>query len=177
MKVGKDYFEIGSSFLALEKDFALITNKMLGNEDLMKLIYYTQPDCLKADNLTSEEKLSLLNHKIRIVPKIDIEKDCPTQILIMFDGFRPNMLNPEFRDCNVIFNIFCHPDHWNLGNFQLRPYKIAGQIDATFNKKKLTGIGTLQFSTCDNLVLNDQLMGLTMTYNAIHGVEDVTPVK
>jgi hypothetical protein len=78
MKVGKDYFEIGSSFLALEKDFALITNKMLGNEDLMKLIYYTQPDCLKADNLTSEEKLSLLNHKIRIVPKIDIEKDCPT---------------------------------------------------------------------------------------------------
>jgi len=49
----------------------------------------------------------------------------------------------------------CHPDHWNLGNFQLRPYKIAGYIDAIFNNSKLTGIGTLQFLGCNNLVLND----------------------
>ena len=177
MRVGKDYFTIGSSFLSLEKDFALIANKMLRNQNLMKLIYYTQPDCLKAKDLTQEEIYSLLNNQIRIVPKIDIEQHCPNQVIISFDNFTPNQKNPEFRDCTVNFDVLCHPDHWNLGNFQLRPYKIIGEIDATFNNQKLTGIGTLQFLGCNNLVLNDQLMGLTAIYRAVHGVEDVLPVE
>lgn len=177
MRVGKDYFKIGSSFLSIEKDFALITNEMLKNQDLLKLLYYTQPDCLKADDLTSEQILSMVNTKIKIVPKLDITQDCPNQIIIVFSNFIPNINNPQFRDCSVTFNVLCHPDHWNLGNFQLRPYKIVGQLDAMFNNKKLTGIGTLIFESCDNLVLNEQLMGLTATYQAIHGVEDVLPVN
>ena len=177
MKVGKDYFKVKSSFLSIEKDFALIANEMLKNQDLMKLIYYTQPDCLKADDLTQEQIFSLLNNQIRIVPKIDITEHCPNQVIITFDHFIPNANNPEFRDCTVSFDVLCHPDHWNLGNFQLRPYKIIGQIDAMFNNKKLTGIGTLQFLGCDNLVLNEQLMGLTASYSAVHGVEDVLPVE
>ncbi len=176
MKVGKKYFNYESSFLSLEKDFALIANKMLEHQDLMKLIYYTQPDCLKADDLTPEQILSLLNNQIRIVPKIDITQHCPNQVIITFDNFMQNAENPQFRDCTVSFDVLCHPDHWNLGNFQLRPYKIAGYIDAIFNNSKLTGIGTLQFLGCNNLVLNDQLMGLTLVYQAIHGTDDVLPV-
>ena len=41
-----------------------------------------------------------------------------------------------------------------------------------FNEARLTGIGTLNFITGNNLVLNDQLMGLTLIYQAVHGVED-----
>lgn len=176
MKVGKDYFNVHSSFLSLEKDFALIANEMMKNQTLMKLVYYTQPDCLKAKDLTSEQIFSLLNNQIRIVPKLDIVEHCPNQIIITFDHFTPNAQNPEFRDCTVNFDVLCHPDHWNLGNFQLRPYKIIGEIDAMFNNRKMTGIGTLQFLGCNNLVLNDQLMGLTAMYKAIHGVEDTLPV-
>lgn len=173
MRVGKEYFNPGSSFLTVEKDFALIANKMLKNQDLMKLLYYTEPDCLKADDLTDEQILSLLNTKIRIVPKIDIEKDCPTQVLITFDNFEPNPSNPEFRDHTISFDVLCHPDHWNLGNFQLRPYKIVGYIDAMFNNQKLTGIGTLRFLGCNDLVLNEQLMGLSVIYQSIHSKEDM----
>ena len=176
MKVGKNYFENKSSFLSIEKDFALVAKTMLKNQDLMKLVYYTQPDCLKADDLTPEQILSLLNNQIRIVPKIDITQHCPNQVIITFDNFMQNAENPQFRDCTVSFDVLCHPDHWNLGNFQLRPYKIAGYIDAIFNNSKLTGIGTLQFLGCNNLVLNDQLMGLTLVYQAIHGTDDVLPV-
>ena len=66
----------------------------------------------------------------------------------------------------------CHPDHWNLGNFALRPYKIAGELDSDLDGEQFTGIGKLQFLGCDNLVLNDQLMGLTLLYKAVHGIED-----
>jgi len=37
----------------------------------------------------------------------------------------------------------------------LRPYKIAGEIDAMLNKTKLTGIGEVEFQGADDLLLNE----------------------
>ena len=173
MKIGKDYFdENKSSFLSLEKDFALIANKIMSDQDLLKMLYYTQPDCLQADDLTGIEIVSMLHKQIKIVPKIDIDTDCPNYIIISFDNFTPNKKNPEFMDCTINFDIFCHPDHWNMGNFALRPYKIAGRINKLFNNQKLTGIGDVNLVSGNNLILNNQLMGLSLIYQAIHGIED-----
>lgn len=41
----------------------------------------------------------------------------------------------------------------------------------------MTGIGTLQFMGANNLVLNEQLMGLTMIYRSVQSTEDVLPVE
>ncbi len=177
MKVGEDFSRPESSFLILEKDFERIANRMLQNPRLLKLLYYREADALKRPNLTAEQKASLINKEIKIIPYLAIDKDCPIFVIISFDNFTPNSNNTEFRDCTVNFDILCHPDHWNLGNFQLRPYKIAGEIDAMFNKSKMTGIGELQFMGANNLVLNEQLMGLTMIYRSIQSTEDVIPVE
>lgn len=171
MKVGTNYFP-KSSFLSTDKDLSLIIQKILENDRLCKLLYYTQKDCLKAKNLTMEQKLSMLDKQIKIVPKLDIDPDCPNYIIITFDNFVDNETNPEFRDCIINIDILCHPDHWNLGNFQLRHHKIAGELDAMLNKQKLTGIGTINFVTGNNLLLNNQLMGMSLMYKAVHGVED-----
>ena len=114
----------------------------------------------------------MIDKQIKIVPKLIVETDCPNYVVVTFNNFAPNKKNPEFRDFNISIDILCHPDHWNLGNFQLRPHKIAGEIDAMLNNQKLTGIGTLTFMGADNLLLNDQLIGLTLMYKAIHGIED-----
>ena len=176
MKVGDNFNLPESSFLILEKDLARVAEKMLTNPRLLKLLHYRTPDALNRPNLTMEQKQALINHEIKIVPKLDIEKECPIFVIITFDNFVPNATNPQFRDCTISFDILCHPDHWNLGNFQLRPYKIAGELDAMFNKTKMTGIGTLQFMGANNLVLNDQLMGLTMMYRSVQSTEDTIPV-
>jgi len=55
------------------------------------------------------------------------------------------MTNPAYRDNIISFDIVCHFDQWNLGNFALRPYKIAAEIDSMFNNKRLTGIGKIEF--------------------------------
>ena len=81
------------------------------------MLYYTQKDCLKAPDLTSEQILSLVDKHIKIVPKLDINSDCPTFVVVTFDNYTTNATNPEFRDCTINFDILCHPDHWNLGNF------------------------------------------------------------
>jgi hypothetical protein len=66
----------------------------------------------------------------------------------------------------------CHFDQWNLGDFKLRPYKIAAEIDTLFNDKHLTGIGTLQFLGANQLVLTDEFAGVSLLYAAIHGEDD-----
>lgn len=171
MRVGQNYFP-KSSFLSVEKDLALICNKILENQRLCKLLYYTDRDCLNKPDLTTEQKMSMINKQIKIVPKINIDEKCPNYLLISMDDFRPNDINTEFRDNYVSFDILCNYDHWLLGDFQLRPYKIAGEIDSMFEKKKLTGIGELNFSDGCNLLLHDQYAGVELNYKAIHGEED-----
>ena len=136
------------------------------------MLYYTQKDCLNAPDLSQQQIFSMIDKQIKIVPKLDIEVECPNYIVITFNNFTPNKKNPEFRDFNISIDILCHPDHWNMGNFQLRPYKIAGEIDAMINEQYLTGIGKTYFVTGNNLVLNDELMGISLIYHAVHGIED-----
>lgn len=171
MKVGQNYFP-KSSFLSTDKDLSLIFQKIMGNQRLLKMLYYTQKDCLKASDLTDAEIYGMLEKQLKIVPNLTITEECPNFVIVTFDNFIPNASNPEFRDCTINFDILCHPDHWNLGNFQLRPHKIAGEIDAMFNNQYLTGIGTVQFAGGNNLVLNDQLMGMSLMYRTVHGDED-----
>lgn len=174
MRVGQNYFP-KSSFLSVEKDLALIVKKLMNNQRLMKLLYYTSKDCLSKEDLTNTQIFSMLNKQIKIVPQITIDETCPIYLIVMMDNFVPNLTNPEFKDCSISFSILCHPDNWNLGDFELRPYKIIGEIDSLLNKQKLNGIGTLEFSSATNLVLNESLMGLTISYSAIHGVDDMIP--
>lgn len=162
-----------SSFISIEKDMGTIINQMLDNNRLKKLLYYTTKDCLKRDNLTEDESLSLIEDGfIRMVPKLYVDKDVLNYIIISFDNFTPNMTNPEFRDNIISFDIICHFDQWQMENFQLRPYKIAAEIDTLFNNRHLSGIGELQFLGANQLLINDEFAGLTLMYSAIHGEDD-----
>lgn len=161
-----------SSFLSVEKDLNLIVSKMLKNDRLQKLLYYTTPDCLSRPNLTEEQRLSLFGNQIRIVPKIEVEPISKNYITIVLNDFFPNDSNPEFRDNKIYFDIVCHLDNWELQDFQLRPYRIAAEIDSMFNGQHLTGIGELEFMGAKLDIFNEELGGMALYYNAIHGGED-----
>lgn len=161
-----------SSFLSVEKDANIIATKILNNERLKRLLYYTTPDCLEKDNLTEEQTYSLIGKNIKNIPKLYIDKDLLNYVIINFDNFSMNATNPEFRDNYIEFDIVCHFSQWQLKDFQLRPYKIAAEIDAMLDKQHLTGIGTLNFLGAVQLVINNEFGGLCLMYEAIHGGED-----
>lgn len=161
-----------SSFLSVEKDMNVIVNKILKNDRLKKMLHYTSRDCLSKPNLTEDESLELFGKNIKLIPKLFVDGDALNYILINFDNFAANNTNPQFRDNIIVFDIVCHFDQWNLKDFELRPYKIAAEIDTMFNNKKLTGIGTLQFLGCNQQVYTSEFAGLTLMYAAVHGDED-----
>ena len=161
-----------SSFLSMEKDMRLITNMFLKNNRLKKMLYYTTPNCLDQPNLSEDQSLELFNKNIKIIPKLQVDNSVLNYVIINFDNFTQNATNPEFRDNIIEFDIICHFDQWKLKDFQLRPYKIAAEIDSMFNDKHLTGIGTLQFLGANQMILTDEFAGLCLMYSAIHGEED-----
>ena len=161
-----------SSFLAVEKDLELITSMIMKNTRIQKLLHYTTKDCMDRPDLTQEQIVDLFGKNIKIIPKLRVDGKVLNYLFINFDTFTKNGTNPEFRDNIIEFDIVCHFDQWQLADFQLRPYRIAAEIDSIFDKQHLTGIGELQFITCNHLLLNDEYGGLCLMYQAIHGGED-----
>ena len=161
-----------SSFLAMEKDLQIITDLMFKNKRLKKLLFHNVSTALDERDLSPEETSALFGKNVKIVPKLYIDGSVLNYIIISFDNFTPNATNPEFRDNVISFDIICHFDQWQLKDFQLRPYRIAAEIDSMINDKHLTGIGTLHFLGANQIILNDEFAGLSLMYSAIQGEED-----
>ena len=108
------------------------------------------------ENIGEEATYELFGKNIKIVPKLYIDGSVLNYIIISFDNFTPNATNPEFRDNIISFDVICHFDQWHLKGFQLRPYKIAAELDSMFNGKHLTGIGNLEFLGANPLPINEE---------------------
>lgn len=179
---------IKSSFLSCEKDSETIIKKLFVSSQpysnqLKRLLIVNTKDCLDdsnqsytkiVENTTVKE---LIDEKyISLVPQIKIEEheEVKNYIIMYFDDFTDTS-NPEYRDCTVVFDIYCHIDYWYLGDYRVRPYKIMGIIDGILNNCKLSGIGTLQYLGMKPLVADNDYLGFSIFYTATHGNDDKLP--
>lgn len=161
-----------SSFLSIEKDLEIVVNHLCKNERLKRLLYYTTPDAIDKPNLDDEQMIQLFKKNIKLIPKLYVDGSVLNYVVINFDNFIPNDTNPEFRDNVIEFDIICHYDQWHLKDYQLRPYRIAAEIDSMIDNTHLTGIGRLEFLGANQIILTDEYAGLCLMYTAIHGEED-----
>lgn len=173
MKI-QTYIYPKSSFLSVEKDLDILTGLIMKNNRLKRLLYYTVPDALDKGlpNLTPEQSAELFKKNIKIVPKLYVDGSVLNYVIISFDNFTPNATNPEFRDNIVTFDIICHFDQWQLEDNELRPYRIAAELDTILDNQRLTGIGKVEFMGASQIILNDEFGGLSVMYSVIHGDED-----
>jgi hypothetical protein len=77
-----------SSFLSVEKDFSLLLTKLLENPRIWKLLYYNSKDALKREALTSEQKAKMIGKYINNVPKIPVDPEVLTYVLVNFNNFK-----------------------------------------------------------------------------------------
>lgn len=179
--------EFKSSFLSCEKDTETIIKKLFVDSkpysDMLKrLLLINTPDCL--NDMTNPAYLKKIKETsiqdlkeqgyLRFGPKIALgeNEEVKSYIRLSFDHFTPSK-NEHFRDCIVEIDILCHPEYWDIGNFRQRPLKIAGYIDGILNENKLSGIGTLNFAGCNELLLDENLAGYCLMYAAVHGNDDL----
>lgn len=180
-----------SSFLSCEKDTEMIIKKLFVDSkpysDILKrLLIINTPDCL--DDMTNQvytDKIRNTSIKdladkeyVNLTPKVELgeNEEVKSYIVITFHNFTPNLSNPYYRDCTIMIDILCHTDYWNLGNYRIRPLKIAGYIDGILRDCKLSGIGELIFAGANEISFGPNLAGYCLVYNATHGVDDIEEV-
>ena len=180
--------EFRSSFLSCEKDTESIIRKLFidsrpYSDYLKRLLIINTSDCI--DDLTNQAYIDKINNTsiadlidqgyIRFNPKQIMEEheEVKSYLVITFDNFSPNATNPHYRDCDIMIDVICHPEAWDLGDYRQRPLKIAGFVDGILNESRLSGIGTLNFLGATELVLNKDFGGYCLIYRAVHGADDL----
>ena len=162
-----------SSLLGMPKDAAIIIDRILSNPNLLRLLVYETRDW-QSQPLPNGEQIKELftSHQISSVPKIKIDSKEKTYIRLTYGTVIRNASNPEYRDNTFGIDIICHYDNWDLGDFELRPYRVAGEIDAMLDKTHFTGLGELEFVSATPYVYNEEFAGVSLTYLAVRGHED-----
>lgn len=174
-----------STFMSCAKDQETIWRRLLVDskpysDKLKRLLIINTPDCLDRNQVVYQQEIDKHTIKtmmddqyIKAIPKLSFgeHEEVKSYIMLEFDDFTPTT-NPEYRDCTITFSIICHLDYWELEDYQLRPWMIAGYIDGILNETKLSGIGKLQFVGATQLVLNEYLGGVMLRYTATHSDAD-----
>lgn len=177
---------IQSSFLSCEKDTELILNRLFVDGQqyskwLKRLLIINTKDCLnqnikKYDDIVDNYSIADLIEKqyIRTTPRLEFNEheDVQSYILLNYDNFTTNPANNQFRDCMINFDIICHTKQWDLDDLRVRPLMIAGYIDGILNLGKLSGVGETYFLGCNELILDQNLAGYTLSYQVVHFTED-----
>ena len=192
---------IHSSFLSCSKDAQTIIKTLFVksrpySDRLKRLLVINNPDCLdqskeQYQRLIDSKPLSVLRKEgyIRTNPKIARKEfeNIKSYILITFDNFTTNRIDPKYLDCTVNFDIICYDDEWDLQDFQERPIVIAGYIDGILNSLtndnriawqtkgnnvKLSGMGEYEFLGLNLVILNEDISMYTLSYRAVHFTQD-----
>lgn len=162
-----------SSFMTVENTLSEVVQMLLKNDRLKRLLYYTDRKALELPKLTPAQSLSLVGNQIRIVPKLNVEYQASPYVILTMDNFVPTDNMTAFRSCTLGVDIIVPYDYWSLENFKLRPYAIAGEIDAMLNKSNQTHLGIADFSGAKMLLINSEVGGLTLYYTIESFTSDV----
>lgn len=120
-----------------------IVKRLMSNQDLVKLLYYTDKDPLSHDDFTSEElKTKIYQKVIKIIPRIGPKEGSESIITINIVGGNQNE-NNEFKNIGVNVEVLVPLTQWFIKDDNLRPFKIMGEVQKSLNGKTINGLGKM----------------------------------
>ena len=121
-----------------------IVRRLMANQNLLKLLYYTDKDPLSHDDLTEEQKQNEVFEKlIKIVPRVGPKETANSIIAIRIVRGTQNFENDQFRDIRVSIEVFTPLTQWIMKGTNLRPFAILGEIQKSLNGKTINGLGKM----------------------------------
>ena len=120
-----------------------IVKRLMSNQDLVKLLYYTDKDPLSHDDFTPEElKTKIYQKVIKIIPRIGPKEGAESIITINIVGGSQNE-NNEFKNIGVNVEVLVPLTQWFIKDDNLRPFKIMGEVQKSLNDKTINGLGKM----------------------------------
>lgn len=155
----RDLGEMGEN---LQKIF----KRLQANQNLLKLLYYTDKDPLNNPDLTEEQiKKEIFEKLIKIVPRVGPKETADSLISLKVMRGRPVSSNNEFENTAISIEIFTPLTQWLIKDESLRPFKIMGEIKKSLKDKTINGMGKMMYTGYDLNFLTDEISAYEMTFN------------
>jgi hypothetical protein len=146
----------------LNKTLYAIKNKLLNNDELTKLLYYSVPNPLEQTNLTTAQK----NTVITLNPIVEYNTD-PNNTINNFISIGIPIIGFGDKTEGVLIRfdiaIVCHVDYWELNNNRLRLMKIAEVVFNELNEQKFSLSGKLVIDNFKPEIFQNNLVGYRLT--------------
>ena len=150
-------------FNVVGKNLILLSNMLLNNQKLCKLLYYSNSSPLSQPDFDTE---ILFNKNIRVIPKVpDFDEEKGSFVIVLLDQFVVDPANIDVKLVEIRVDIICPIDEWSINEESLRPFLIMSEIQSAFDGIKINGIGKLNFLKAERIVLSETHAGYSMTFN------------
>jgi hypothetical protein len=128
----------------LGENLQYIVKRLLANQDLLKLLYYTDKDPLNHDDLTQEQIQNEVFEKlVKITPRVGPKETAHSIVAVRVARGQGLAQNNEFRNVTIGVEIFVPLTQWIIKDSNLRPFAIMGEIQKSLNGKKIEGLGKM----------------------------------
>ncbi len=142
-----------------------IVKRLMANDDLVNLLYYTDKDPLSQPHLTEEEKKEKIFEKlIKIVPVVEPREDEKSVVAIRVISGNKLGSNTEFRNVKISIEVFVPMTAWIFKNTNLRPFAILGEIEKSLQGKKINGLGKMEGGDFDLNFLTEEIGAYEQTF-------------
>ena len=108
-------------FAVMGENLFKIMTKIAHNQTVCRLLKYQNASPLD-ESLEDVNGIELLNNQIIVVPKYPESGKESSFILIIFDNYSINPVNPDFKLTSIRFDIVCPYSEWIIDAGNLRPY-------------------------------------------------------
>lgn len=135
-----------------------IVSRLQANQNLLKLLYYTDKEPFSHPDLTPEQiKNEIYEKLIKIVPRVGPKETAHSIIVIKVNRGSTNALNTEFEDININVESFVPLTQWIMKDDNLRPFAIMGEIQKSLNGKTINGLGKMTGGDFDLNFLTEEI--------------------
>lgn len=142
-----------------------IVKRLLANQNLLKLLYYTDKDPLSHDDLTPEQIQDEIFEKlVKIVPRVGPKETAHSLIAIRIARARGLASNNEFKSVNISVEVFVPMTQWIIKDTNLRPFAIMGEVQKSLNGKKIEGLGKLSGGDFSLNFLTEEISAYEQTF-------------
>lgn len=153
---------IKNRFVSAGENLSIIANRMLDNDELIKLLVRNDSGVREDGTpVTDEEKAKAFKKNISTIPVTDKEINTETKIVLQIADIVPNETGLSYM---IAFDILCNIDIWNLEGYIQRPYAIMNELDQILSDTKIRSLGPATFIGATSLKINERMLGYTMIF-------------
>ena len=142
-----------------------IIKRLLANQNLLKLLYYTDKDPLSHEDLTEEQiENEVFNKLVKIVPRVGPKETAHSLIAVRIARARGLASNNEFKNVSISVEVFVPMTQWIIKDTNLRPFAIMGEVQKSLNGKKIEGLGKMTGGDFSLNFLTEEISAYEQTF-------------